>query len=106
MAEISLAKRQKTVRQRGEIRTGRNQEKGFQGEQVERAGVHFQDSGGRKEKKGFQERENPSLNVFCPRKAVQAQEEPERSNLTFSPTEPLRAPPEARERARRGVLAA
>ena len=56
MAKIGLAKRQKTVRQKGKIRTDTNHPISFQEEVLERAEVNLQNSGGRKKRKVFRRR--------------------------------------------------
>jgi hypothetical protein len=64
VVKIGLAKRPKTVRQKGEIRTGSNQERAFRGSGWNVQRFIFKTRAIGKRKKGFQERGNPSLNVL------------------------------------------
>ena len=75
MAEIGLAKRQKTVRQKGKIRTDTNHPISFQGEALrmqEKPPNHrrtaealMQDSGDRKKKKGFAGEETMKVDLIA-----------------------------------------
>ena len=108
--KIGLTKRQKTVRQKGEIRTGGNQERAFRGMCSAFKGTFQHPQGDRKEKKGFAEVEKPTLEDETPQgglgKGKERLQYPERSFTAILPRGLFDGLPEARAAARRGTLAA
>ena len=119
MAKIGLAKRQKTVRQKGEIRTGGNHPITFQGEVLHQQGkppnsrrtaealIGIRAIG--RKRRALQERK-PTLEDETPQgglgKGKERLQYPESSFTAILPKGPFGGLPEALAAARRGTLAA
>ena len=109
-SKIGPAKRQKTVRQKGEIRTSSNQEKAFRGRCSAFRGSLPTAAGRQEEKEGLCRRGKPALEDETPQgglgKGKERLQYPESSFTAILPRGLFGGLPEVRAAARRGTLAA